>query len=172
MFFRFFILPRANKFQKFWKNSQRYIYLLLITMNSFRIFRVNVRPRKILQIPDSVRRWLAMTFQWPRHPIKNFKDFSKALIHSKKSEKIHGYSWETYTFLWIFSEILELMCCWEKIHSKLENVYIRTIILANRGPAQGFYHIEVIKYVKNYVIYNIPKFGAILRGRPTKVTGK
>ena len=39
------------------------------------------------------------------------------------------------------------MYCWKKIHSKIENVYFRTIILANRGPAQGFYHIEVIKYV-------------------------
>ena len=32
------------------------------------------------------------------------------------------------------------MCCWKKIHSKIENVYFRTIILANRGPAQSFYH--------------------------------
>ena len=49
----------------------------------------------------------------------------------------------------------------EKILSKLENVYFRTIILANRGPAQGFYHIEVIKYVKNYVRLN---FYAVWRG--------
>ena len=40
------------------------------------------------------------------------------------------------------------MCGWEKIHSKLDNAYFRIIILANRSPAQGFYHIEVIKYVK------------------------
>ena len=35
-------------------------------------------------------------------------------------------------------------------------------VLANRGPAQGFYHIEVIKYVKNYVQLN---FYAIWKGR-------
>ena len=34
---------------------------------------------------------------------------------------------------------------------KLENVYFRTIILANRGSSQDFYHIEVISYVKNYL---------------------
>ena len=42
----------------------------------------------------------------------------------------------------------------EKIHSKIENVYFQTIILANRGPAQCFYHIEVNKYVKIYVQLN------------------
>ena len=62
-----------------------------MTTNFFRIFRINVRQRKICEIPDRVMRWPAMTFQRPLYPIKNFKDFSKELIHSKKSEKIHGY---------------------------------------------------------------------------------
>ena len=65
-FFRFYILPIANRFQKFWKNSQKYIYLPWITLNFFRIFGVIVRPRKICEIPDRVMRWLAITFQWPR----------------------------------------------------------------------------------------------------------
>ena len=43
---------------------------------------------------------------------------------------------------------------------KLENVYIRTIILANRSSSQDFYHVEVILYVKNYPYL---KFCAILR---------
>ena len=49
----------------------------------------------------------------------------------------------------------------EKNTVKKENFYFRTIILANRGPAKGFYHIEVIEYVKNYVQLN---FFAIWRG--------
>ena len=48
----------------------------------------------------------------------------------------------------------------EKNTLKIENVYFQTIILANRGLAQCFYHIEVIKYVKNYIQLN---FYEILR---------
>ena len=53
-----------------------------------------------------------------------------------------------------FFRDLEANVLLEKIHSKIENVYFRTIIPANRGPAQYFYHIEIIKYVKNYVQLN------------------
>ena len=60
------------------KNSKKiHIYLLLMTMNFFRNFGINVRPQKICEITDRVMRWPAMTFEWPRHPIKNFKDFLK-----------------------------------------------------------------------------------------------
>ena len=84
-------------------------------MNFFRFFGVNKRFKKIFEVFDRVSRSLEIWSQcaptknlrnyrqgdavtgndvpMTSTPYQNFKYFFKALIHSKKSEKIHGYSW-------------------------------------------------------------------------------
>ena len=53
----FLKLESANKLQKFWKNSQKCIFLVKITMIFFRIVGVDVRLRKMFEIFDRVSLW-------------------------------------------------------------------------------------------------------------------
>ena len=54
---------------------------------------------------------------------------------------------DIYTFVDFFSNF-GANVLWEKNTLKTRKRLHRTIILANRGPAQDFYHIKVIKCVK------------------------
>ena len=50
-------LESGHLLQKFWKNSQKCIFLWKMTVNFFRIFWVNMRLRQIFKIFDRVSRW-------------------------------------------------------------------------------------------------------------------
>ena len=78
----------AHWLQKFWKNSQKFVFSSLVTMNFSEILESMCVSEKYLKFSISWSGYVSITMT----STKNFNDFTEAHIYSKNSKKIHCHS--------------------------------------------------------------------------------